>query len=119
MAHQRSRHGERTTAFEQALLESAEASPNDAHGLLVECARRVGADAFAVILDFLGNGTLHLPNRRDFFDRLARAERNARIFDLLDAGLRPSEIAEELGLPESTVRAVIFRARSEPCNAEA
>ena len=118
MAHQRSRHGEHTTAFEQALLASAESSPSDTHGLLVECARRVGADAFAHLLDFLGGGTLHLPNRRDFFDRLARAERNARIFDLLDAGKRPAEIAELLGVPEGTVRAVIFRAPSEPCNAE-
>lgn len=80
-------------------------------------ARRFGPDLIAALLDELGGSSVYVPKREMFFRGLHRSARVSRAHTLAASGLTPSEIAEQLGVSDSTARDYLAE-RPDPVSAE-
>lgn len=99
-----SKPGESCSDFEKRLVENAVIDvPADTNDQLIYVAKRVGADAIAMILDEFGNERPYLPTRQNFFANLFRPMRIQLVIGYRRQGKAPSEIARLLGVSERTI----------------
>jgi len=92
--------------FEHMLIESAAMeTPKNTRDQLVLIAKKIGADALAVVLDEIGGGgRVYLPSRANFFAELFRPVRQETVLRLKrEQKLNGPEIARLLGISERTV----------------
>lgn len=107
-----SQTGEPVTKLESALLQDA-TSRRDIRRVWIDLGKRIGADALALVFDYIGGSKVHVPTRAEFFRGIAREIRDARIMILRGQGKSVAEIAIELGMRENHVNVVVSRTRSD------
>lgn len=104
MAKTITKRGEPPSELEKNLLTF---EPPPGTEVWVRIGRRWGAGVLAQLLDELGGTTVHVPKRQHLFSRLRRPALIVRARQMREAGAMWTEIAEEMGLPESTVRGLL------------
>lgn len=104
MAKTITKRGEPPSELEKNLLTF---DPPPGTEVWVRIGRRWGAGVLAQLLDELGGTTVHVPKRQHLFQRLRRPALIVRARQMREAGAMWTEIAEEMGLPESTVRGLL------------
>jgi hypothetical protein len=102
-----SRRGDPPSAFECQLFAAAvdhaaqSARPIDSPWLQIGA--RISVPALAVVFDELGGEKVHVPTRAAYFEALAQAHRDARIRELLAAGVPHVVIAAQFQLSKGRV----------------